>query len=456
MQVVTLTVAVAASLLVLVLRPARAFAVYVLALLFYPTYLVVQVGPLDISAVRIIITVLLLRCLTEAKLRQGFKWCGLDSWLTFGAIIAIVIPLFAWQIPGMKALENRSGHLMDTFFAYLAARFCINSRASLVTAVKWIAVGFAGLAIVGIVESVTGWQSYNMLKVYCPWRSVSKPELNPRSGFYRAVGPFPHPITFGASFVIILPMVYWLRHEHGNWRMLSYWLCALVVVGAVSSMSSGPLMMIIFTFGCLAFEHCKKLVKPAILFFVFCCVAVEIISNRSFYDVFVSYANPIGGSGWHRSRLIHLAIDHFGEWWLAGYGGRDPGWGSSLGMTWTDITNHYIVAGVEYGLVGVIALCGALATAIYMLVRLHNSADDPVLRSWCWALGSIIVVLAISFNSIYFSGQAGTLVYCILGIIGSSPCFHPLALGATKDAANRCSRVMAPSQYASHFAERGL
>jgi len=420
MQAVTLTIAIAASLLVLVLRPARAFAVYVMALLFYPTYLVVQAGPLDISAVRIVIAALLLRCLANPKLRQGFKWCALDSWAAFGAIIAIAIPLLAWQIPAMKVLENRSGLLMDTFLAYLAARFCISDRASLLTAVKWVAVGFAGLALVGIAESATGWQSYNRLKVYCPWRTVSEPQLNPRSGFYRAVGPFDHSIKFGAAFAMILPLVYCLRYEYGYWRTASYLLSAVIAMGALSSMSSGPLMMLVFTAVCLAFEHSKRLVKPAILFGVLSCIAVEIISNRSFYRVFVSYINPIGGSGWHRAKLIDLAIRDFGKWWLLGFGGRDPGWGESLGMTWSDITNHYIVAGVEYGLLGVIAVCGILATAIYMLVRFHNSVNDPVLRSWYWAFGSIIVVLAISFNAILFSGQAGTLFYCILGIVGSS------------------------------------
>lgn len=419
MQAVTLIIAIAATLLVLVLRPARAFAVFVLALLFYPTYLVVQLGPLDISAVRIIITALLLRCLANPKLRQGFKWCTLDSWVAFGAIVSIVIPLIAWKIPAMKALENRSGLLMDTFFAYMAARFCINSRGAQVTAIKWIAVGFAVLAIVGVVESVTGWQSYIKLKMYCPWQYVSEPELNIRSGLYRAIGPFPHAITFGAAFAMFIPLVYWLRHERGYWRMLSYWLSILVVVGAVSSMSSGPWMMIIIGIGCLAFEHFKKLAKPVIYFVIFSCFIVDIISNRNFYDVLCSYSNPLGGSGAHRSWLIHLAIDHFDEWWLVGYCGRDPGWGESLGMTWTDITNHYIMAGVEYGLVGVIAICGILVVAIRTLVHFHNSVEDLVSRSWCWALGSIIIVLTFAFNAITFAGQAGTLFYCILGMIGS-------------------------------------
>jgi hypothetical protein len=89
-------------------------------------------------------------------------------------------------------------------------------------------------------------------------------------------------------------------------------------------------------------------------------------------------------------------------------------------MTWTDITNHYVVAGVEQGLLGVIAVCGMLATGLWMMIRLYRSTQDAVLRSWYWALGSTIVTLAIIFNGVLFSGQAGTIFYCILGFTGSS------------------------------------
>jgi hypothetical protein len=180
-------------------------------------------------------------------------------------------------------------------------------------------------------------------------------------------------------------------------------------------------MMVMIIIGCLILEHFKYLVKPIVIFVILSCLIVDIISNRRFYDVLVRFANPIGGTAWHRSRLIHLAIDHFNEWWLAGYGGRDPGWGSSLGMTWTDITNQYIIVGVQSGILGVIALCGILVSAIYMLVRCHRAAKDPVLRSFFWALGSTMVMVAISMSGCLFSAQAGSLYYCILGLIGSCP-----------------------------------
>ena len=413
MQAITLLIAVAASILVLVLRPARAFGVYLAVLFWYPTYLVVQVGPLDISAVRIVVTVLLLRCLLNPEMKRNFKWSRLDSWVTFGAIVGIIMPLFSSSV--MKMLEYRCGHLLDTYFAYMAARHCLVNHRSIVTAIKWVALASILIALIGVVECLTGWQSFNILQVYCPWQNVIEPQLNPRSGLYRARGPFTQSIVFGASLAIILPLVYCLRYEAGHWRKSTYLLLFLTTMGVLSSMASGPVTMLMVIALCLTLEYFKYMVKPLLVFIAFSCVAVEIISNRPFYHVIVSYANPLGGSGWHRAKIIDLAIERFGEWWLVGYGGRDPGWGPSLGAIWTDITNHYVVAGVENGLLGIVALCGMLVTSLYMMIRLYRSTQDPALRSWYWALGSAIVTLAIGFNAILFSGQAGTLFFCILG-----------------------------------------
>ncbi len=415
---VTLVVAIVASMLVLCLRHDRAFAVYIASMLFYPSYLVVRLGVLDISVSRILVAVLLLRCLASPQLRSSFKRCRLDTWVTLSIVVQIGMSLVSSRIPVFGVLENRLGWLMDTFFAYMVARFCITDREAMVTAVKWIGVALVPLALLGAIEALTGWQPYLAMMRYCPWRASVN--TNPRLGLFRAIGPFGHSIMFGSAFVLFLPLIYCLRHESGHWRMLAYVLLGIAVIGALSSMSSGPLMMVIFTIGFLALERFKYLVKPMIIFVISSCFLIGIISNRPFYHVIASKANPIGGSSWHRAKLIDLAIEHFGEWWLLGYGGLDPGWGAALGMRHTDITNQYITIGVQSGLLGVITFVGILATAMYMLVRLHNSAKDPVLRSWFWAMGSLVVVLMISLTSCTFFGQTNTLFYCILGIIGSS------------------------------------
>jgi len=287
------------------------------------------------------------------------------------------------------------------------------------TTAKWCALAALPIAVLCVVESLTGWQSYNMLQVHCPWREVSETLLNPRSGFYRAVGPFSHPIQCGAVFFVVLPFAYSLRHENGRWRKASLPILVVIAAGVLSSMSSGPVSMMLTLGLCLILQWFRYLVKPLLAFLAVACIAIEILSNRSFYRVLTVYMNPLGGAGWHRSRIIELAIERVGEWWLAGYGGRDPGWGPSLGAIWTDITNTFVAAGVESGLLGVVALCGVLTSSLCVTIRLYRSARGPAMRSWYWALGSTVVTFVIGFNAILFSGQAATLFYCLMGCIGA-------------------------------------
>jgi hypothetical protein len=420
MQALTVTLAVILACLVVLIPRAHAFSVYVITLLFYPVYLVVQLGSLDVSAARVVVMVLLLRCLLNIRFRASFKWNWLDRWVTFAAVTNLCIALIGWKMPMSNALQNESGHITDTYFAYLVVRFCLTDYRAIVTSIKWIAIALIPLAILGVIESYTGWAPYYNLVVYCPWLQIVEPALSERTGFYRAIGPFNHPIMFGAAFIMFLPLVYWLRHQTGHWRIWSYVTVAFLAIGAFSSMSSGPVMMLFISIGFLAVERAKYLLKPLIICAVSGCFIIGIISNRPFYHVIASYADPLGGSGWHRAALIDLAIKHFNEWWFLGYGGQDPHWGKSLGMSWTDITNNYIVAGVKYGLVGIITLCGILTVGIRTLIQLHNSTKTPLLKSWYWALGAIFVTLVISFNSFCLFGQAETLFYCILGFVGSS------------------------------------
>jgi hypothetical protein len=141
-----------------------------------------------------------------------------------------------------------------------------------------------------------------------------------------------------------------------------------------------------------------------------------------FYHVIETrIANPVGGSGWHRARLIDLAIERFGEWWLVGYGNQDAGWGPELGMGITDVTNELILAGLRYGLLGVIALCAVLTTALRDIVRVHRNVLDPQRKSFCSALGTIMVAVVITWMSVSFFGHLMLLFHCVLGIIECLP-----------------------------------
>jgi len=426
MQGVTLTFALVLSVLVLTLRPKYALVAYIIGLLWYPAYLAVSIGTIDILVGRFVVAVLLMRCYFDDKIRCKFKWNRLDTLVTLSMVVYVGAYLITQVNPIAQTLEGRAGFVMDTWCAYLAARFIVTDRSKLISIVKCIAIAMVPLAILGVIEAFTGWQPFAPLWRFSPWFRGGRFVSEGRWGLARAVGPFSHAILFGGVFAMFLPLIYYFRREKGNWGSLTYIISGIVMLGALSSMSSGPWVMVIVVIFCLVMEKHKQLIKPMFIFLVFSCISIGIASNRPFYHVIASWANPLGGASWHRARLIDLAIENFDEWWMVGYGDKDPGWGQYLGMGRTDVTNEYILNGVRYGILGIIALCAVLAKAFRDLISTYRRMRDPALKSLCWAFGSLLFSVAVAWMSVSFFGQLSTLVYCSFGMIGSlcSPGFN--------------------------------
>ena len=419
MQGVTLTIALILSVLVIALRPKYAFVTYIVSLLWYPSYLAISIGTIDILLGRFIVAVLLMRCLFDDKIRTKFTWCRLDTLVTLSMVV-YVGAYFITRVDSLSAtIESRGGFLMDTWCAYLAARFIVTDRTTLISIIKGISIALVPLAILGVIESVFGWQPYAPLRRFSPWFTGGGIVSQGRFGFARAVGPFGHAILFGGGFAMFLPLIYYLRYEKKDWRNYAYIFSGIAMLGALSSMSSGPWVMVIVVIFCLVMEKRKQLAKPLFMFLIFSCIMVGIGSNRPFYHVIVSWTNPLGGAGYHRALLIDVAIEKFDEWWLIGYGDKDPGWGTYFGMGTTDVTNEYILNGVKYGILGIIALCAVLAKAFRDLIFTYRRIRDPAMKSLCWAFGSLLFSVAVAWMSVSFFGQLMTLVYCSLGMIGS-------------------------------------
>jgi hypothetical protein len=427
MQGVTLTFALIACLLVVTLRPPYALAAYLTALLWYPGFLAVSVGTIDIMVGRFVVAVLLLRCLCSDGIRSKFVWCRLDTLVSISMFVYVVTFFITGSDSFEAIVENRGGYLMDTWCAYMATRFIVTDRARLISVIKCVSLSLVPLAILGVIECVTFWQPFAPLWVYSPWwRGGTRFVSEARFGFARAIGPFSHAILFGGNFAMFLPLIYYLRGEKNDWRPFAYILSGVALLGALSSMSSGPWVMVIVVIFCLAMERYKVWVKPLVISIVLSCIFIGTASNRPFYHVIASWANPLGGAGWHRARLVDLAIENFNEWWLVGYGDKDPGWGPQLGMVWTDVTNEYILNGIRYGLLGVIVLCAVLAKAFQGLIATHRKMTQPASKSLCWAFGSLLFGVVVTWMSVSFFGQLITLFYCCLGMIGSlcSPGFN--------------------------------
>ncbi|MGB8225635.1 MAG: hypothetical protein WCE45_02025 [Sedimentisphaerales bacterium] len=430
MQNITLIIAIVGSVLALVLQPAYALATYVAMLLWYPDYLRVSIGTIDLSVGRIIVTVLLIRCLFNNNLRRAFVWQTIDTWVAL--MMAVLVGVYCITNNTFSAaLENRGGLLIDTWFAYLAARLVITDKDVLIRFIKVTSLVIAPLAVHGIVEATTGWQPFLQLIRFRQWRprEIEAGDMlatQLRWGLTRAVGPFSHPIMFGNCFVMFLPLIWVLRHQRGLWGKLAYLLSGMVILGAISSMSSGPWGMLVIVVLCLILEKYKHWLKPILVTLAILCILLVIGSKKPYHKL-LSLANLGQGDWYSRARLIDAAIDNIDEWWLAGYGGKDPGWGSREGgyfwCNFTDVNNEFILVGVEVGMSGVIALCVVLIMAFRMLSQASRQTENIELKALYWSLGSTLVGVIAAWQGVCFFGQMNALFYSILGIIGSSVAF---------------------------------
>ena len=136
MQGTVLAIGILCSVLVLTLRPKHALVVYITALLWFPDYLRVSIGTIDISVGRIVVTVLLFRCLNNDQLRSRFKWSQLDKWVALSMVVYVGMTLVTQ--PTFASIENRGGFVIDTCFTYLATRFIVTNREKLVSIIKCI------------------------------------------------------------------------------------------------------------------------------------------------------------------------------------------------------------------------------------------------------------------------------------------------------------------------------
>ncbi len=413
---------------------------FLAVLLLYPDYLRVSLGSVDISACRIIITILLLRCVADPAIMSRFRWKPLDSLVLASMVVFSLTLMFTTDV--LEVLENRAGFVMDTVFVYLAVRLIVVDRPSFVTIAKAVSIITVFLAVHAVVETFTGKSLYAGLGQYCPWAHTKGMEYQTRYGLNRAMGPPGETILFGLSFASLVPMIWMLRHESLSWGRWAYTLSFIAICGVAATVSSGPYLALIVVLGCLSLEYAKSLVKPLIVLFIIGCAAIEVISNRHFYHVLADFTmDPV--SGWYRARLIDVAIMQLPNYWLTGYGFVDPGWGPLINaLPRTDAVNDYVVHAMTYGLFGLIAYVAVLSRSIYDVARCYSATHSPWMKSCCWALASSLLGLLFAIWSVSMFGQMTSQLYFIIGLHGALAVCSTAPIPAPQSRA--ATRVLSP------------
>ncbi len=423
MEALTLAVACVVSVLVFLVQPVYGLVLYVAAMAWYPSHLMVSVGTVDFTVRRIVVLALLAKLILQARADRTFRFVLLDKLV----VVCFAAELLSGALTGsplMALIENRGGAAFDMVLPYFAVRLAIQTRQQYLQLLKGIVLVAAPLGVVGLGECLTGWNPLGFLRVYeTAGTDTAYYTAAERFGLFRASVGFLHSIMYGLFFAMLGPACAGLLRT--TREKFVWWIgLALMGLGEFASVSSGPVLAAGLATAFILFFPWRQRWRLAVTVIVLMCASVEVISNRHFYDVLGRFTYS-STTAWYRSRLIDVALFEGGmsDHWLTGFGYNvDPGWGPSIdGRAFTDTVNHYILELHRFGLVGLVPFLALNIAAIKRLRKAYGASALAADQWLVWCVSGALSGLWAAMMSVSLFGPPTTVFFMLLAFAGLLP-----------------------------------
>lgn len=392
----------------LVVLPRR-FAVIpvVLAAAYTTRNAVLELGPANLSVLRILVLVGITRVLARGeRVANGVN--AADRLLLAWAILLIGTSMFHTS----AAWTYRIGMVLGELGVYFLCRVFVQDTDDVRRLFKVLSVALVPLAVLMLLEKYTGQNFFGFMG------ALSKVSM--REGHVRATGPFAHPILAGTVGATCVPMALCLWRKHRVRALIG--LCGAAGI-VFASTSSGPIMMLIFTWVALLMWKVRDGLRLIRWGTVAAIIALDIVMKDPVYFLMARIDITGGSTGWFRAQLIRSSVDHLGEWWAVGtdYTRHWMASGISANASSTDITNHLLAMGVMGGLPLLILFVLVLAMSFRAVGRaLRQQEDRSSERSFLiWTLGAMLFAQVINFWSISLFDQSVSFFYLVLAMIGA-------------------------------------
>jgi hypothetical protein len=359
----------------------------------------------DFDPLRILLVCGFIRVIMRSEL-AGLKWHAIDAVFACYVCVAYLAYCILHQFQP-AAVIYRTGAMFTLVGAYIQSRCYLRSRDDVVRCARILAVLAIPICGLFIVEWLTG---RNLFSSFGGVPAVTQV----RFGRLRCQGAYAHPILAGCFWAGALPIIAMALFGSKKWRPLAIAgvISALLIVVCCSS--STPVMMVVVIVVAAAAYFIRSLV-PAITTIAALLILIKHVAGNTPAWHLISRIDLVGGStGWHRYYLIDQAVKRFSEWWLVGTRSTAH-WGRGL----FDVTNQYILEGVQGG---------ALVTALYALIlvlalkrlipRGSSASEDAQSVIWRWCLGCALVAHAAAFFAVAYFGPVliiywSTIAACV-------------------------------------------
>jgi hypothetical protein len=347
------------------------------------------IGPTRLSPYRLILVATFVPCLAAwlsgALGRVRLADILMLSTAAWGAIV--LITLHGIDI----ALQSAGIFVIETLGPFLLARRYIRDYAAFQNMVKALAVTIIVILPFAIYENLFG--SPILIEMFgkiFPVYPIIGSEL--RLGLRRAQGTFEYSILFGIACSSAFALSYYV----GGNAMRRLWRSGLVALAVVSSLSSGPLLSLVVQGILIGWDKVTVRVARrwgmmagivAVTYF-----AIDLSSNRSPFDVFISYLTFNSDTSYMRVHIWNYGMESVMRHPILGLGQTEwehPEW---MGGS---IDNFWLVAAVRYGIPGFLLIAGSFLAVCFGLGRLRNLSFEA---AQC-RKGLIITICGLVFST---------------------------------------------------------
>lgn len=310
-----------------------------------------------------------------------------------------------------EAITASIAHFSDVGLAYFFARTAIRDlrefRAFLVLTVP-------GLLLVGLVMAVESISGQNLLQPLFSQITGAPFDYHsdPRFGFLRAQGPFPHPILAGV-FLSSFIALYWVSGVHRLPRYLG------IAAGALSFFSVSSAVVLAFTASVLllVFNWLTERISNLnwSIFFVIATLVIfvaELGTDSGIFRLIIRYASFNEVSGSMRVNIWEVGMQNVAAnpWFGIGYADWErPGW---MGDS---VDNFWLLLAMRFGLPAAILIGLVMFLAVIGLVR--RSMASPFIDARAErgvAIALSVFALTLASVALWLSTQ--TWLFALVGM----------------------------------------
>ncbi|WP_018099687.1 O-antigen ligase family protein [Sinorhizobium meliloti] len=334
---------------------------------------IIPLGPLNLSVYRIILLISLLPCF--------LMWIRGKAGPIRVADVAVILLCF-WAslslavVHGFQSVIEAIGIFnLETLGAYMLGRCYIRTADDFRNMVQLASKLIAILLPFALYEWITGGKA--LLSTFAMvFPTVEVTLMQPRWGFWRAQGPFSHPILFGLFCASVVALAY-MGPGYGKSALSRWAQPAAISLATCLSMSSAPiagvmLQLVLLGWDSLlrSFEHRWKLLW-GIVFMGY--LVVEFGSNQTPLKFYISHFTFDAQTGWFRFLIWELGSASVAKHPLFGIG--DGEWERPSWMPGS-VDNFWLVVAMRHGIPAVVLIFGAFMLIVCGVAFKKGLADN--------------------------------------------------------------------------------